>query len=324
MTELLDAPTALDAPPSAREERRAAARQTLGVTGKQESAPLGPVLKQYGLTVYPLTALGLLGVVDRFQADAFNILTPEVSRSMGLGLGAIGAARTLAFLAQILSPLPMAALAQKRGRMALLCVTTGVIWSVITLTTGFVTSLIALLAVLVFDGLSTGSVLALHPPFVTNAYPPAARVRALSIYQSFVVLGQVVAPLVVSLLTGPFDLTWRGCFLFLGLTSLASSLYAIGLRGPRPGPFDTQLHHQGEAEPVAHDDVGAPGEPEAPGPPAFSTPRCSARRTTRGSPTTRRSARTTSPSASSRSSAVCCSSRPCSGSASASSPSASW
>ncbi|MCU1602282.1 MAG: ABC-type branched-chain amino acid transport system, ATPase component, partial [Frankiales bacterium] len=233
----------------------AAARETLGITGRQESPALRPVLKEHGLSIYPLTAIGALGVVDIFQAQAFNILTPEVSRALGLGLGAIGAARTLAFLATILSPLPMAALAQKRGRMALLCVTTGVVWSVITLTTGFVTSLIALLAVLVFDGLSTGSVLALHPPFITNSYPPTARVRVLAIYQSFVVLGQVLAPLFVSLLTGPFDLTWRGVFFFMGLTSLATSLYGIALRDPRPGQFDTELLREDEHERVAHDEA---------------------------------------------------------------------
>ena len=251
MTELLNAPTALDALPSAREQRRADARALLGVTGKQESPPLRPILKQHGLSVYPVTALGLLGVVDVFQAQAFTILTPEVSRALGLGLGAIGAARTLAFLATILAPLPMAALAQRRGRMALLCVVTGVAWSVITLLTGFVTSLLALLAVLVFDGLSTGSVAALHSPFVANSYPPSARVRALAAYQGFVALGQVIAPLFVSLLTGPLDLTWRGVFVLMGATSLLSSFYAIGLRDPRPGQFDTELLREEEHERVS-------------------------------------------------------------------------
>jgi ABC-type branched-subunit amino acid transport system ATPase component/sugar phosphate permease len=255
VTELLDAPTTLDADVSTREARRSAARATLGVTGHQESEPLRPVLQRHGLTVYTMTALGLLGVVDVFQAQAFTILTPEVSRALGLGLGAIAGARTLAFLATILSPLPVAALAQKRGRLALICIITGVVWSVITLTTGFVTSLLALLAVLVFDGLSTGSVAALHPPYLTSAYPPAARVRVLSIYQGLVVLGQVVTPLFVSLLTGPLDLTWRGVFVIMGVTSLAASFYALGLRDPEPGKFDTELLREEEHERVSGEPV---------------------------------------------------------------------
>jgi ABC-type branched-subunit amino acid transport system ATPase component/sugar phosphate permease len=250
VTELLDAPTTLDADPGTREARRSAARATLGVTGHQESEPLRPVLKRHNLTVYTMTALGLLGVVDVFQAQAFTILTPEISRALGLGLGAIAGARTLAFMATILAPLPVAALAQKRGRLALICIVTGVAWSVITLTTGFVTSLLALLAVLVFDGLSTGSVAALHAPFLTSAYPPTARVRVLSIYQGLVTLGQVLSPLFVSLLTGPLDLTWRGVFVIMGVTSLAASFYALGLRDPEPGQFDTELLREEEHERV--------------------------------------------------------------------------
>ena len=54
----------------------------------------------------------------------------------------------------------------------MLCLTTGIAWSIITLLTGFVTSLIALIAVLVLDGFSTGSVSALHAPLLVDSYPP--------------------------------------------------------------------------------------------------------------------------------------------------------
>jgi ABC-type branched-subunit amino acid transport system ATPase component len=84
----------------------------------------------------------------------------------------------------------------------------------------------------------------------------------LSVYQSFVVLGQVVSPLFVALLSGPLDLTWRGVFVIMGATSLAATLYAVALRDPRPGQFDTELlrdeEHQrvaGEHEIVSEDDV---------------------------------------------------------------------
>ena len=66
---------------------------------------------------------------------------------------------------------------------ALICIVTGVMWSVVTLYTGFVTSLLALMVVLVLDGLSTGSVFALHTPLLVDSYPPQARVRVLSGYE---------------------------------------------------------------------------------------------------------------------------------------------
>jgi ABC-type branched-subunit amino acid transport system ATPase component len=232
------APAALEAGGADRVARRERARATLGVSADTDAPALRPVLREHGLTVYPMVALGLLAVVDTFQGYAFTVLTPEISRALGVSFGAIAAARTLGFLAIVLAPLPMAALAQSRGHRALLCIVTGMSWSVITLYTGYVTSLLALVVVLVLDGLSTGSVKALHSPLIMDSYPPAARVRALSGYQAFDVLGQLLAPLLVALLAGPLDLTWRGVFLGMGAVSIASTLLSLGLRDPGPGRFD--------------------------------------------------------------------------------------
>lgn len=229
------------ASPDEHAARRAAARAALGVSGGSEDAALRPLLREHGLTVYPTVALGLLGIVETFQSYAFTVLTPEISRALGLSLAAIAGARTLAFLATILAPLPMAALAQRRGRRALLCITTGVAWSVITIFTGFVTSLFALIAVLVLDGLSTGSVTALHAPLLTDTYPPKARVRILTGYQGLVTLGQVISPLLVALLAGPLNLSWRGVFLAMGATSVLATLASLGLRDPGPRRFDTEV-----------------------------------------------------------------------------------
>jgi ABC-type branched-subunit amino acid transport system ATPase component/sugar phosphate permease len=257
MTSVLDPQAALDADPETRAGRRTAARATLGVTGTADTEPLRPVLKEYGVTTYPLVAIGLLAIVDNFQATAFTVLTPEISRALGLSLGAIAGARTLAFLAAILAPLPMAALSQSRGRRAMLCIVTGIAWSLITLYTGFVTSLLALIVVLVADGLSTGSVAALHAPLLVDSYPPRARVRVLSGYTALNTIGTILGPLIVALLAGPLDLTWRGIFIGLGLISTASALVAIGLKDPGPGRFDTEALRAEEHEKVSGEHVDA-------------------------------------------------------------------
>jgi ABC-type branched-subunit amino acid transport system ATPase component/MFS family permease len=248
MTAVVEPPPLIDADPEARAIRRAAARATLGISDRAGSEPIRPVLRAHGLSVYPLAALGLLGIVDTFQGYAFTVLTPEISRALGLSLAAIAGARTLAFLSSILAPLPMAALAQRRGRRAVLCIVTGVAWSVITLFTGFVTSLLALIAVLVFDGLSTGSVSALHAPLLVDSYPPQARVRILSGYSALTTFGTVASPLLVGLLAGPLDLTWRGVFVGLGALSIATTLIALRLEDPGPGKFDTEALRADEHE----------------------------------------------------------------------------
>jgi ABC-type branched-subunit amino acid transport system ATPase component/sugar phosphate permease len=255
MTALLDAPSVLDADEGTRASRRVAARATLGVSGDKDSPPLRPILRQHGLTPYPLVALGLLSVVDIFQAEAFTILTPEVSRALGMSLGAIAAARTLAFLAIILAPLPMAALAQSRGRRALICLATGIGWSLVTLFTGFVTSLLTLILVLVLDGISTGSVAALHAPLLADSYPPEGRVRVLSGYTAIRTGGLIASPLLISLLAGPLNLTWRGVFIGLGIVSTVTTLFALGLKDPGPGRFDTEALRAEEHEKVTGEHV---------------------------------------------------------------------
>ena len=221
-------------------EQRDRARATLGVTGSDDTTPLRKILREHDVSIYPMVSLGILGIVDVFQAEAFTVLTPEMARSLGLSIGAVAGARTLAFLATIIAPLPVARLSQGRARRVSLCIITAVAWSLITLTTGFVTSLLALIGVLVFDGLSTGSVAALHQPLLMDSYPPPARGRVLSTYRAVTVLGTVGAPLMISLLAGPFNLTWRGVFLVLGGLSLVGTLASAGLRDPGYGKFDTE------------------------------------------------------------------------------------
>jgi ABC-type branched-subunit amino acid transport system ATPase component/sugar phosphate permease len=255
VTAILDAPSGLEADATVRADRRRAARATLGVSQAGDVSPLRPVLREHGLTVYPMLALGLLAIADTFQAEAFTILTPEISRSLGVSLAAIAGARTLAFLAIVLAPLPMAALSQRRGRRALICITTGIAWSVVTLLTGFVTSLLALIGVLVLDGLSTGSVFALHTPLLVDSYPPQARVRVLSGYHALKVASTIASPLLVSLLAGVFHLSWRGVFLGLGLVSIATSLLTLRLKDPGPGRFDTEALRADEHEKVSGERV---------------------------------------------------------------------
>ena len=223
-----------------REALRDEARVKLGVVGDENTSSFREIARKYKLPYYPLIALGLLATSDTFQSYAFTVLTPEISRALGISVAAIAGARAFQFVAVTMGPLPIAYLSQNKARRALLCVSTGLIWSLITLLTGFVTSLAALIAILVLDGLTTGSVTALHSPLVVDSYHPEARVRALSIYNAFLTFGMVASPLLVGLLAGILGFTWRGVFILLGLTSIGMTLAALGLRDPGFGKWDTE------------------------------------------------------------------------------------
>jgi ABC-type branched-subunit amino acid transport system ATPase component/MFS family permease len=226
----------------ARDDLRDSARRTLGVTGEgtEHSTPFRETMRRYNLSIYPLAALGLLGIVDQFQGYAFSVLAPDISRALGIGKGVIAGVIALKTLAVAVAPLPMAALAQRRARRAFLCVITGVLWSLVAIATGFTTIVWGLLLVLLADGLSTGSVAALHQPLLLDSYPPEGRVRVLSGYAGFAAFGNVISPLAVAFLAATMGLTWRGVFVALGLTSLIATFAAIRLRDPGFGVWDTQ------------------------------------------------------------------------------------
>ncbi|HET7310854.1 MAG TPA: MFS transporter [Mycobacteriales bacterium] len=223
-----------------RESLRDEARARLGVVGDEKTERFRTVVRTYGLSYYPLIALGLLSVTDTFQAYAFTVLTPEISRTLGISIALIAACFSLQQLAISVAPLPMAALTQRRARRALLCLATGVAWSLITLFSGLVTSILGLLAVLMLDGLTTGSVTALHTPLVMDSYHPSARVRAVSLYNAMGTAGRVASPALVGILASYLGFTWRGVFICLGLLAVLMTLSAMGLRDPGFGKWDTQ------------------------------------------------------------------------------------
>src|SRR5690348_2709290 len=109
-----------------RDRLREEARRTLGVVGQSDGAGRPPklrkVLKENRVSVYPLTALGLMAVVDNLQGNAFRVLTPEISQAMGIGPGSIALVSGLVALPVVLSPLVVASLVQKKPRRALLAI----------------------------------------------------------------------------------------------------------------------------------------------------------------------------------------------------------
>jgi ABC-type branched-subunit amino acid transport system ATPase component/sugar phosphate permease len=241
-----------------RQRLRDEARELLGVSGDDTPPPpLRDVLRTSGVTAYPLMALGVLSVVDTLQGYAFTVLTPEISRSLGIGVGTMTLLFVLKSLATAVAPLPLAALVQRHPRRALVVIASAVLWSFTTLYSGLATGAGVLALILVLDGLSSGATTAVHQPLLMDSYPPAARVRVFSLYRVFDQFGNVLAPLLVALLAGVLGFTWRGVFLVFALACFVALPVTLRLRDPGFGRWDTQrvraTVHDDDA--LAEDDV---------------------------------------------------------------------
>jgi ABC-type branched-subunit amino acid transport system ATPase component/MFS family permease len=259
--ELHEAERAVDDIEHSQDRLRERARQILGITGRDETPPpLREGVARSGVGWYPLIALGALVIVDEFQGFAFSILGPEVSRSLGVGKSVIAFLVLLKTLALMIASLPIAAFVQRKPRRGFVAIVSAYAWTVFTLASGFVINIWGLLAVLVADGASTGSVRAVHTPLIVDAYPPEVRVRALSFYRGAGSVGTVVAPLTVGLLSAVLGFTWRGVFVAMGVVCLAAAVVASRLRDPGFGKWDTERirgavrDDAGEAAPVAVED----------------------------------------------------------------------
>ncbi|WP_433355730.1 MFS transporter [Microtetraspora malaysiensis] len=215
------------------------ARAVLGVTGgKGDTAPLLRTLREHGVGLSFMAALTVLAVVDNFQTQAFGVLAPEVAASFGMNAGSLSGIVAAQGVAAGLAPFAVAVLLRRYPHRVRLAVGTGFAWSLTTLFTGSVVGPVSLAALMVLNGASTGTVALLHPPLLMDAYPPAARMRVMSLYSASSPLAGILAPLVIAGLVSWLGMDWRAVFATLGAVSLVACLYALRLREPQLGRWD--------------------------------------------------------------------------------------
>jgi ABC-type branched-subunit amino acid transport system ATPase component len=247
-------------PDSERAQLRDRALADLGITrSEQPVGGLRAALREAGAPRRPLVVIGILGIADTFTGYAFQVQGPDIARTIGFGVGTLSLLVALKTVAIGIAPYPVAQLVGRHGRRALLCLITAVVWSVFGAFTALVTTVPALLVILAVDGLTTGSVAALHVPLLSDTYPARLRLRTISGYQAAVAAGTVLAPLLVALGAGPLDLTWRGVYLMLAALSIVAALCALLVRDVRPGEHDER-----RMQSAIREGLGGTASPERP------------------------------------------------------------
>ena len=233
-------------------------RIAMGVTGEQNTESLRHALKRHNLGLYPVIALGLLAFADGFQGLVTGIMAPEIGRTLGIGPSGMVLIGLLKSLALAASAAVFAAIAGRWAIRGFLAIATGFGWTLITLLTGFVRTPTQYATVNFIDGATSGTVATVHLPLLLDHYPPDMRNRVTSIRTGFLIVAGLLAPLSVTALVFYFHLTWRGVSVVLGLFSLLICFFAIGLRDPGFGRWDTKKVRE-----AVHEVDGGDVQPES-------------------------------------------------------------
>ena len=188
-----------------------------------------------------LTIIGLLGVVELMDGGVFNVLAPDIQKSLNISdavLGAIGGATGVLF---VLGAIPMSSLSDRMSRKQLVAITM-TIWSVIIMLTGAVQNVLQMFLVRLGAGLGQSASLPVSAPLLIDAYPIPARSRVFAVLGGAQAIGTMIAPFLAGAIAalGSGGDGWRLPFILLGLIALPIALSATTIKEPRRGRYEMQ------------------------------------------------------------------------------------
>jgi ABC-type branched-subunit amino acid transport system ATPase component len=217
-----------------RVELRSLGRSTLGLGTDRQVRNVLAALRAAGA---PALVLGLLAGASAFPAYAVVFHLAELRDTLAVGQGRMGVVILAAPLVTALASFVVASrFGRSRSRAS---VVAGAVLVVGLVLAGFATSIKVLLLALLVCGLAAAAAPALHVARVADDRPTGDRVAGFTLYRAAEAAGPVVAMLVVALLEGAEDLTWRATFVVLALLALATAGLAGRAAIATPGRWDT-------------------------------------------------------------------------------------
>ncbi|MFC8826949.1 MFS transporter [Streptomyces sp. NPDC057137] len=215
-------------------------REISGTGGVADKRPFLRLLREQGLSLYPMLAVFALSVSQVMHAQAWTVMTPDLARAFGLSPLFFN---VIALLSQVLSfvvPLAVARFVQHKPRRAMVMLLAALVFSLATPVTGLVVASWMLVILQITDDATTMASGTVSGALIIDLYPPQVRVRVVAVLTSAGIVAGIVAQGVVTLLTGPLELNWRGVFLALGVVSIMCCALSLGLRDPGYGRYDTE------------------------------------------------------------------------------------
>ena len=195
-----------------------------GVGG--EEMPLREVLRRGGTLT--ITVLSGLVFVDYLNNAAFQILAPDIQRSLHIndvGIGVIGA---LAGFTLFVAAIPLGVLGDRARRTLIAGIATAV-WSVFTLLTGLAGAVWQLVAARAVTGMGQANEQPIQSAILADAYPPEGRGRIFAIHRAATPVGLTIGPALaggVAALAGGSE-GWRWSFIVLALPAAVLALLVL-------------------------------------------------------------------------------------------------
>ncbi len=188
----------------------------------------------------------LLNLVDELPRT-IRVLAPDIQRSLGISDTVLFGVLGFGGVALVLGTVPMAALADRIRRVALIPIMSG-FWAVATFLSGLVVNPFQLFWATAATGLGQAYRIPVSNSLITDTYPIQARSRIFAFEGVGRPIGQLLGPLLVGGIAVSIggDDAWRYAFFILAVPPVLLGLAALRLREPERGRFEQDAVLSGE------------------------------------------------------------------------------
>jgi branched-chain amino acid transport system ATP-binding protein len=182
-------------------------------------------------SLIPLFLLLGLSAVERFDAIAFGVLSPELQKTFNLSDAGIATISSLTAAVPILFSVPLGYLADRMNRVRLAQIA-AFIWGITAVFTGLAPILLIFVAARLVGGVGLLINEPVHPSLLSDWYPPDSLPRVNSWHRQAQTIGLIGGPL-AGALGAAFG--WRSTFVVLALPTFVLAFMLSGLKEPARG-----------------------------------------------------------------------------------------
>src|SRR4051794_3020128 len=183
--------------------------------------------------LFPLFVLLGLAAVERLDAVAFGVLSPEIRDAFHLSNAGFDSIVGLTAAVPILMALPVGYLGDRFNRVRITQIA-GFIWGLTAILTGLAPVIGILIVARLIGGVGLLVNEPIHPSLLADYYPPQEQPRVQGIHRLGAVLGLIGGPL-AGLLVGTLGWSWRGAFIVLAIPTFVLVALVGRMREPRRG-----------------------------------------------------------------------------------------